>query len=882
MTKSVVGLATLLTIFDPIIGEDGASCDHAEAHAAAADSSEVTIPHSVDSQPDSTHHNSAYADSDEHACNSAIAESILTRNSSQDDGECAQPYCGNGVEPAKGAEANPKPQEAVSKKRAKASNEEGAAGNTTAEAAVSAPKKLKAKPSVQEDEFSEFECMLEAVEISDIKSDFEGQEEELQEIEAVLAEKDAISTGVNQTFESLVKKFNVPGSCRDLYQEWLLKLENPDGTKRFKECWLPKAKKTHVKPGIRVPPPYGRQWHELILERRGVPHLRSRDKYAKACELREDCTLAAISGAIRAAVAIKYIDNDIEAHAAKKRRKKDNEHAQKPPASISKALHHENIVEAYKWLESIDKEWDGLNDLEVFKHNYTRQQLRDEGITATPIPFSVCLDFKFDKEGRVDRYKTRFALAGHSGNVQKGVHFDKTFAATPREDSVRILQAIMVKFKMFRKAFDIKQAYCNAKLEPGQMLAVRYPDGLRRFSEPDQDGHREELFMVLQKNLYGLPQAGRLWEQERHRRILCEFNKGPWKCKKCIKEPSLYYITHESTDVGKDRILALVHTDDVDAVGDKEETLEEFYSIVKSIWEVKEVDPAYMLGITRTITREGEEMSVELTMQAFIESMEKEFPAQVRSKALSVPFPEGAFLYRKETSDEEAKAVLEEGYQKLVGMALWAARGVFPECQLGANQLGRVMDRPNREAWKCGIHMLNYLIQNKNRGIKFSSTGNSVPVAYFDASNKPDPVDSKCQYGTCHMWQGGPICTASKKLGHVGLSASHNEYMAMHWCNRTTSWLRDLLQEIDMGDVVAEPTLTYGDNLTANALAEEDMVTKGNQFYRVQHHYNKECQREGICDVKWISSEENFADIFTKAVPRQVLERLLTRLTGYA
>jgi hypothetical protein len=129
---------------------------------------------------------------------------------------------------------------------------------------------------------------------------------------------------------------------------------------------------------------------------------------------------------------------------------------------------------------------------------------------------------------------------------------------------------------------------------------------------------------------------------------------------------------------------------------------------------------------------------------------------------------------------------------------------------------------------------------------------------------------------------GGPICTASKKLGHVGLSAAHNEYMAMHWCNRTTSWLRDLLQELDMGDVVAEPTTTFGDNLAANNLAEEDMVTKGNQFYRVQHHYNKECFDEGISKVMWISSEENFADIFTKAVPRQVLERLLSRLTGYA
>ena len=45
------------------------------------------------------------------------------------------------------------------------------------------------------------------------------------------------------------------------------------------------------------------------------------------------------------------------------------------------------------------------------------------------------------------------------------------------------------------------------------------------------------------------------------------------------------------------------------------------------------------------------------------------------------------------------------------------------------------------------LHIMNYLYQHRNRGIKFSSTGNSSPEAYCDASNKGDPTDSKCQYG---------------------------------------------------------------------------------------------------------------------------------------
>ena len=66
----------------------------------------------------------------------------------------------------------------------------------------------------------------------------------------------------------------------------------------------------------------------------------------------------------------------------------------------------------------------------------------------------------------------------------------------------------------------------------------------------------------------------------------------------------------------------------------------------------------------------------------------------------------------------------------------------------------------------------------------FSSISNNTLVAYVDASNKPDHTDSKCQYGYAIMLAGGPIVTHSKKLSHVGLSAAHNEYMALQWCNR--------------------------------------------------------------------------------------------------
>ena len=223
-------------------------------------------------------------------------------------------------------------------------------------------------------------------------------------------------------------------------------------------------------------------------------------------------------------------------------------------------------------------------------------------------------------------------------------------------------------------------------------------------------------------------------------------------------------------------------------------------------------------------------MTVGLTMTAFIESMAEAFKAYLKKRSVSTPVPDGFFIHKNpETPTEESKRVLDRGYQRLFGMLLWAARGVFPECLQGTSLLGRVMSAPTEEAWEAACHMLTYLHQHKDHGIRYSTLGNPAPYTMADSSNKADPTDGKCQYGHCHMWQGGVIMAASKKLAHVGLSAAHNEYMATHWANRASMWLRDLLAEMGLGDVVAEPTPTYGDNRAANLLCEEDITTCGNQ-----------------------------------------------------
>ena len=154
--------------------------------------------------------------------------------------------------------------------------------------------------------------------------------------------------------------------------------------------------------------------------------------------------------------------------------------------------------------------------------------------------------------------------------------------------------------------------------------------------------------------------------------------------------------------------------------------------------------------------------------------------------------------------------------------------------------------------------------QNDSLGIKFTET-DSEPLAFVDASNKDDPSDGKTQYGYCIYW-GGPLIVKSSKLTHVGVNSTYNEYMALHYCIKQIVWMRQMLVEIGLADLVSSPTMIHADNKQANNLCNEDVVTAGNMYFRTGYHYNKEAVRDKYVKVSYIHTSLNLSDICTKSL----------------
>ena len=527
---------------------------------------------------------------------------------------------------------------------------------------------------------------------------------------------------------------------------------------------------------------------------------------------------------------------------------------------------------------------------------------------------------EFMSDGRVttqvtfDKKKVRIVVTGTERFLEKGTHYNDKFAATPSMDANRLLSALTVAFQLLRKAFDVKNAFCWAKQRV--KMALKYPYGMPQFN-----GKGEQVFMALWKNTYGKADGSRLWELERNQFWMEKMNENGFTCKRPLKEQAMFYITlpMEKCDLPelKIRINAearvnpvlanalaqgrpvrtwmICHTDDAKMAGESDAIMSYILEESHKKWTVKEVDPGYMLGVQQLLTIKNGVWKIEHKMPLYIDGMmaawhtwleiagwigrdgkiiRPDTPSPVKT-TLTLHDPENML------SDEEVANVTKRGYLNVVGGIGWAAMNCYPECVFGHGNMTTVMSRPSEKAWKFAMHMLAWLCAEKDRGIVFSSDRDVTPMATVDASLDPDLRDGKVRAGHIVQMSGGPVCFASNKIQKVAFSIPGAEYMQQRTCGVDIVWLRSLLQEIGLGEIVKQRTEMHGDNTAAIDWAKFGKITVANKHIALSYHEQREWVEDGFMWPMKTPTKVNNADQMTKPPTKQTAERFVRWTAGY-
>ena len=180
------------------------------------------------------------------------------------------------------------------------------------------------------------------------------------------------------------------------------------------------------------------------------------------------------------------------------------------------------------------------------------------------------------------------------------------------------------------------------------------------------------------------------------------------------------------------------------------------------------------------------------------------------------------------------------------------------------------------------MQMVAWLYSQKTRGLRFRSEATEHGlVASCDASNKPDPKDSRCQHSHVVQFLGGTIGNYAGKLSISGYGSPANEYMAIRWCGARIRKFRSLFEELGLAELLVQPTKIYVDNNVAIHWVKTGKITDGNQYLDLAYHQTREWEREGTIKILGIHTHDNVSDLGSKPCGPEEFSRFLLVLCGY-
>ncbi|RVW80365.1 Retrovirus-related Pol polyprotein from transposon RE1 [Vitis vinifera] len=129
--------------------------------------------------------------------------------------------------------------------------------------------------------------------------------------------------------------------------------------------------------------------------------------------------------------------------------------------------------------------------------------------------------------------------------------------------------------------------------------------------------------------------------------------------------------------------------------------------------------------------------------------------------------------------------------------------------------------------------------------------------------------DMKSTSGYAFSLGSGAISWVSKKQGLVAQSSAEAEYISASLATSQAIWLRRILEDIK--EKQNEATYLLCDNKSAIAIAKNYVFHIRTRHIAVKYHFIKETISNGEVQLMYCKSEEQVADIFTKALPLEKL-----------
>lgn len=452
---------------------------------------------------------------------------------------------------------------------------------------------------------------------------------------------------------------------------------------------------------------------------------------------------------------------------------------------------------------------------------------------------------KRDEKGDVSKYKARLVVWGYT--QEYGVDYKEVFAPVARMETIRLVIAVAAHHGWSIYQLDVKSAFLHGELT--EDVFVEQPQGFEKKGE-------EGKVYKLNRALYGLKQAPRAW----YSRIESYFLSHGFE--KCEYEPTLF------TKVEENNITVVsLYVDDLIYTGNDDELMMEFKKSMQSEFAMTDMGKMkFFLGLEATQKADG----IFVCQKKYVIDLLERF-GMSNSNSAHNPMVPGCKLGK----DEDGKGVNKTLYKQMVGSLMYAT-ATRPDIMYSVSQVSRFMENPKELHFQAVKRIIRYLKGTCEFGLFYQRNGGKDLIGYTDSDYANDIEDRKSTSGYVFMMSEAAISWSSKKQPVVSLSTTEAEFIAAAASSCQAVWIRRILEAV--GRNQTSPTVIYCDNSSTIKLSKNPVMHGRSKHIDVRFHFLRDLTKNETVELKHCSSQEQVADVMTKALKLEDFVRMRRKL----
>jgi hypothetical protein len=503
------------------------------------------------------------------------------------------------------------------------------------------------------------------------------------------------------------------------------------------------------------------------------------------------------------------------------------------PKSCREALQGEYAVH---WYHAIKEELDNLGVRQTWRLINT---ILNRAVDLHPIKSKYAFRLTVKPDGTL-KFRARLVACGYS--QVPGMDFDETYAPTAKYKALCIIFHLCAVMAWIMSGADVANAYVEADID--KLIYMFLPKELFR----DENG--KPIIVELLKSLYGLKQAGELWNRLINQKF-CDLGFTRLAHDKCV------YIKRNI--ITSAVTIIVVYVDDILFTGNDQVEIQGVLDYLSDQF-TKITDMAIMskyIGVE--IERDYDNNTIYLSQKLYTQQYVDTNISETSTPKL-IPMSESIDFATK--GDGSIGPIRDK-----VGKLRYLADRCRPDLLTAVGILGSAADNPTVKHLQ-GVETLGrYLKGTVSATMKFGGTDKNIKLfGYCDASHLPHG-DSKPRLGYCFFLnnESGTILARSFKDKSVSHSSCESEVKAIDETIRQAIWLRGFLEELGFPQL--EPTVIYTDSQSAQALINSFNVNNNSAHLVMRLNYLHEVVTRGIIVLKYIDTLNQVADVLTKLLP---------------